>query len=555
MTDTALLDPPTTDAPSKPKPQSSPPKPSPTLSGATAGMSLPASGLSDQLARDRTDIESKTPTMPVLQKPPKQDANPDPFLAWGQPAMLLATLGSLFTRQPLTNALNAAAGVMKATNEKDAALAKQKYDEWKVETDNAIKMSEFQQKIYDAAIKKMDVDAKAGRAEMQAHIDGYKDEVLRQTLQHEGWEGVKKLLYYRKQQTAAADESAKHLENQFKVQALTDYLQAVKTGDPAMMERAKIFAGGLKLLSTGTLPEENQADKTSKEWKQAIDPKTNQPYLWRADAHGKVEARDMAGNEIHPEGMAKLGAYTAPTITVDAAKLLATSFYEGNTHSVNGLARQPANMALVQSELGKIIIEKGGSAEEMNANFVKFAGETAAGRSASVQGERIDIGAQELKSQIPKALEASRRVPRFDSVPLNRLQQALKGQGSDPDLADFRTANIGIINAFAQVSARGGASTDAARAHAEEMLATVTSQASYERVLNRLDIEAGQALQGTDAAKQKNLDEVAGRPQKPNIPAVLQGIPGLQHNQSTGMYRDPASGRMWDADGIPVEGQ
>lgn len=372
MSGTATLDAPTTDdaAKPKPKPPANPP-PSRVLAGATAGMSPPTSALSDQLARDRMDIEAKTPTMPVLQKPPKPETNPDPFMAWGQPAMLLATLGSLFTRQPLTNALNAAAGVMKATNEKDAALAKQKYDEWKVETDNAIKLSEFQEKVYDAAIKKMDVDVKSGRAEMLANIDGYKDEVLRQTLQHEGWEGVKKLLYYRKQQTAAVKtaqpQTGQHLEDHM---AISDGLgsddptkqaqaidmlrkqmradaggkgstaatrqatdlndvrlgaaqQDLLSGDPAKVQSAQRVIESILQLGPGALKPPSAG---SLQWQPFTDPTTNEQG-YRRVVDGKPEYQHLDGTPMQPpKEMAHLAGAPVvgrPEDIAGAAKLIA----------------------------------------------------------------------------------------------------------------------------------------------------------------------------------------------------------------------------------------
>lgn len=72
---------------------------------------------------------------------------------WGSPAMLLALLGSAFTRQPLTNALNAGAAVMRAYQQRDFDGAKQAQEEWKSNTDTALKLYGLQAKSYEDSLK------------------------------------------------------------------------------------------------------------------------------------------------------------------------------------------------------------------------------------------------------------------------------------------------------------------------------------------------------------------------------------------------------------------
>jgi hypothetical protein len=72
---------------------------------------------------------------------------------WGSPAMLLALLGSAFTRQPLTNALNAGAAVMRAYQTRDFDAAKQSIDQWKEANDTALKLYDVQSKAYANDIK------------------------------------------------------------------------------------------------------------------------------------------------------------------------------------------------------------------------------------------------------------------------------------------------------------------------------------------------------------------------------------------------------------------
>ncbi len=91
--------------------------------------------------------------------PPKLDVPPppvpkstDPHVIWGSLAMGLAALGSLMTRTPLTTAMNAAGDVMQAYVKRDQMAADQAFATWKMASENAIQMADFQQKTYDEAL-------------------------------------------------------------------------------------------------------------------------------------------------------------------------------------------------------------------------------------------------------------------------------------------------------------------------------------------------------------------------------------------------------------------
>src|SRR5581483_8667184 len=108
--------------------------------------------------------------------PPKLDVPPppvakstDPHTVWGSMAMGLAMLGSLFTRTPLTTAMNAAADVVTAYRQGDQARADQAFATWKQASQNAIELANFQQKAYDEALsgierrERMTIEEKAAQ--------------------------------------------------------------------------------------------------------------------------------------------------------------------------------------------------------------------------------------------------------------------------------------------------------------------------------------------------------------------------------------------------------
>lgn len=528
-------------------PEQPKPRMSPAATGATRGMPPPTAALSDRLEQDRAEAEASKPVMPVIQKPPKQEANTDPFQAFGQPAMWIAALGSLFTRRPFVNAIQAMGGVLKATSDKDAALAKQKYDEWKIESANALKLSQYQEKVYDSALKKMSTDAAAGRAELQTSVLAYKDEVLQQAYAHGGIDEVKNLLFARKKQTAAtqaaqagtetflqghiavaeglgSDDPTKQAEaidvlrKQMRADSagkgstvatrqstdlndvrLDSAKQDILSGDPALVERGQRLAESILQLGAGALKPASAAAGT---WQPFTDPETG-AQGYRRNVSGKPEYTDLQGNAIEaPKGISKIGSSQPATISPEDAHILAQSADAGNYQPLAGLARTPANIGLVDKELGEIIRARGGSGADLADATIRFHAAMAEQTNIARVGSKLDIGAQELSVTIPQAREASQKVVRWGFFGADKLRQALQGQADDPDLADFALANQAVANGFAGVATRSGASTEGARQHAYDLLSIARTDAVYQRQMDRLEKEAQAMLTGTAKARQ-----------------------------------------------------
>lgn len=134
---------------------------------------------------------------PNALTPPKLDpyvAPPktQPLEAFGSAAGVLAALGGLLTRQPLTTSLNAASKVLDAYQRKDAAAAQAAFDEWKINTDHAIKLSDFQLNAYKAALSKVDSDRASAFTELKIKSAAFQDEAMALALEKGGLdEGVK----------------------------------------------------------------------------------------------------------------------------------------------------------------------------------------------------------------------------------------------------------------------------------------------------------------------------------------------------------------------------
>lgn len=134
-------------------------------------------------------------------QPPKMDLPPapepkntNPLEIWGSTAMVLAAIGSLLTRKPLTTALNSATAVMNAYKKNDIDTANTEFERWKTATDLAVKQGNFQMEAYKSALAKANTDEKAAVAEFSAYAHAFGDETAAQVAQTRGVQGAQKLM-------------------------------------------------------------------------------------------------------------------------------------------------------------------------------------------------------------------------------------------------------------------------------------------------------------------------------------------------------------------------
>lgn len=123
----------------------------------------------EQRDREYAAAEKSRPEAPPqLQQVPQPVAkSTDPLHIWGSAAMTMALLGGLLTRQPLTTALGAAAGVMKAYKQGDQEAANAQYQTWKASMDNAMKLYDYQIRSYERIMS--NVDRREHEIETEGH--------------------------------------------------------------------------------------------------------------------------------------------------------------------------------------------------------------------------------------------------------------------------------------------------------------------------------------------------------------------------------------------------
>ena len=554
---------------------------SPAVRGATADRSqsqpidsnrllgaLGISGLNSTLAADRADVQSKEPGPPKLTPMPPPAPPTDPFQAFGQPAMWLAALGSLLTRQPLTAAIQSAGAVLKSTHDQDLAAAQQHFNEWKINSENAMKMAKYEQDAYKAAITKYGTDARAGEAQIRTVAAAFKNEALLKVYQTEGMTGVVRYLKKGSADTSMLSERALKLQD-----AMQDHLdklaarQAWNDGHPNATPSEKSEA--YLAIDKGQDPD------AGKGWVEAVDPTDGKPYEYKLDADGnKTSKRD--GQPYTPGGVAHVGsvpheptqgssAYiqmrvesdlktlhpdwepgristeakrvaaeaSQPTISDDAAKIAADVALKTG-HPPAWMGRSSGALTKFLDTYAAEAKRQGMSADDIAANIVKFSGETAEARTLGTASGRIDLSARELDVALPQALELSDRVYRPGFKSIAAIQQALQGQTSDPDLLEFAQLNQQVMSAYAMAMNRGGMSTVSSMERAENLLSTATSQTGYMRQLDRLHKEVQTILYGTAAAKQSLVNEITGESRQVPSPTLT----GVQRAKPEGMTDD-----------------
>lgn len=98
------------------------------------------------------------PQYPKMQEMPKPETTP--MNGWGGAASFLATFGSMLTKRPLTNALNANADLMQAVKSQDNAKFKTAWNTAKLANENALQAANWQMDVYKSLVGKKGAEQK-----------------------------------------------------------------------------------------------------------------------------------------------------------------------------------------------------------------------------------------------------------------------------------------------------------------------------------------------------------------------------------------------------------
>lgn len=196
----------------------------------------------DKAAKEKNALVSEAQksggalTVPDIQpyQPPPQS---DPWKAFGTPAMWIAAAGGLLTRRSLTASLQAGGEVMQAIKNQDMEKAKQSYEAFKTNADNALKLQDYKTKVFDSILNAKDISADQKLASFRTQLAAFgMDESL-------GRDIDTAQQHHEAEKKNAADLESAMLdigEKKAKLQAFLDYGDAVKSKDPAKIAEAKL---------------------------------------------------------------------------------------------------------------------------------------------------------------------------------------------------------------------------------------------------------------------------------------------------------------------------
>ena len=144
----------------------------------------------------------------------------------------------------------------------------------------------------------------------------------------------------------------------------------------------------------------------------------------------------------------------------------------------------------VQARIRELAEEQGLKPEQLASIEQKFKAETAGlvaeERSGATLGANLEMVMRNAHAAIPKALEFSEKVARGSWVPINKLVQTSESNISDPNLKEFRVANLNLAELWARAMNPRGVMREEDRRLALEMLSTADSKETYKRVVNQL---------------------------------------------------------------------
>lgn len=418
------------------------------------GLSTVEKGLESNI-EERKKIPSATP--PQLEKEPElKNFQTDPWQSFGSFAGVLATVGSLMTRRPLTNALNAGAAVMNAKSKGDYESYKSAFDRWKISSDNAYKMADWNQ----SQVKDLYERLKDNHSDLTAEM-----EVLAKATQDPGLEHAIK---------------AMDLQN-------------------AVASRDKAVIGLNKERDAIQLQHDLVTDKVQ-DWKEKNGVTEDKNVPSKVFHDSQLEAK----REVEAKGSQVQGPVTWSEASIEKA---ADGIHGGlrPNIAVPGLGKNNPNRDAAVARWAEKYPD-----DDMADIESGYAGKTSEARAVGTASGKLTLSANLLDKALPLARDAVKKVDltRFPSI--NALENAARTHTGNPELAAANTALQTVMSDYSALIARNGTSTDATRGAARELVNQNMAKGQLNAVFDQMEKEKDQILEG--------VKETRGSSPKPKKP-------------------------------------
>ena len=212
------------------------------------------------------------------------------------------------------------------------------------------------------------------------------------------------------------------------------------------------------------------------------------------DEHPEMSKRDAEDQAAREIARARAKPETVPTLSDDAAGMLADMAIRMGPRSVSGFLGYGDQGRANKQKVLEVMASKteGMQPEERTKLLTNFQSEMAYARTGGSYAARVDTATQELVVLVPQALETSRKVPRGAFTALNSLVNEFRSGVSDPEFYDWQLANVSMINAYARAMNPTGVPrvTEKFELKAQNILSLATDDKSYEKQARRLMLEA-----------------------------------------------------------------
>lgn len=396
-------------------------------------------------ARARADAATDR-AMKLIENPPQmQDSSI--VQKMGGLATIVGILGGLVTKQPFLGSMSAAAAAVNAYNQGDLRKYQMARDSWKTQSDLLFKIAEINNGRVTDILRDQQMSDNEKTAELNAQFSAMGAERQIETLKQGGLGAVEDA---QKMQFDAAEKWAV-LQRQEQIAHDNRIAQADLNHPENQIYRDIVTQSEAGLGRPLTPEERGQALAQAKG--SVLTPEVTTPKSWdgmpeKAPPHQRQDIWDMALAFVRTGQMPAMGF--APSIRPMVVAL--------EPAAREALGIKPTEVADVRAQY----------AGEKHAEVLL------GGRTAN-----LGMALNEAKQFIPMGDDASAKVDRTQVPSLNAAYEAVLMGTGDENIVRLVTATNAISNAYAQVAARGGQSTDAARAQAHEILNNAFSKGQY----------------------------------------------------------------------------
>jgi hypothetical protein len=390
---------------------------------------------------------------PVFESPKPEDYKTDPMKTFGSASMVMATLGSLFTRKHLTNALNSGAQVMQAAHQNDASNFNQAFEKWKTDTDQAWKLAEWDQQVFKDELEKSEA---AGRM----FAVGTKNEGALMAL------------------------TMKDQDNYIKAQK--DALISARAGTGLIFDAVDADMKDFELNHPGATDKE-KADARLGFYKEAISG--SKPSSTSNTSENKIDFDSLKPEDKVPGTGETLAAIDQKVETLK----------NGGSYTDAGIPMRSKDNPLKAAVDDRLAMKY----PDFNRvqSEIDLAGDKAEVRKEGIISGSLKTAANLLDQSIPLLREASKNIDQSNWTDLNSFENYVKTHSNDPNLVKFRTALQTTMNDYTSLGVRNGQTSDRARESTEKLVNDLMSKRAIDAFADQVELEKESVLKGIKATR------------------------------------------------------